>query len=88
MQRNQLSDDAKAVLLSIALGAIATIREDEEPKSFRERKMRGLEDAICDVTDQYRLHVWPDDKQAAAGQICDYVNNKLKKLFPKAKVSR
>lgn len=80
--RNQFSDDHKAFLLSVALGCIASIREDEERKSFRERKMMKCEDLICETTDYYRLHIWPDEKQATADKLTDEINKICAKLFP------
>ena len=70
----QNSDHGKALLLSLALGAIADVRQSEPRKSKRERLMMQCEDMVCDRIDIYRPNAWPPEMMAAADRILDKVN--------------
>lgn len=72
------TDAAKAFMLSLAMGAIADVRQSEIPHSKRARLMAQCEDFICDRIDIYRPNAWSPEMMALAGRLLDKINDMIK----------
>lgn len=72
------TDAHKAFMLSLALGAIADVRQSEHPKSRRERLMMQCEDYVCDRIDIYRPNAWPPEMMDLAGRMLDKINEMIR----------
>jgi hypothetical protein len=71
------NDHQKAFMLSLALGAVADVRQSEQPRSRRHRKMMDLEDRICSTVDEFRPEAWPPEMMAVADRLLDRVNQMI-----------
>lgn len=75
------TDDQKTFMLSVALGAIADVRQSEKRLSKRERLMMQCEDLVCDRIDIYRPFGWSPVMMAKADKLMDRINEMIAEEF-------
>lgn len=81
-----LSEDAKTIHISLAIGLLEIVRYDENQinkKSARSTALAKIIDDNMKVVDQYRVNSWEDPKKAIASQVLDEVENLINAKFPK-----
>lgn len=77
-----MTDQHKAFFLSVALGAIESVRENEEPGSVRYRRMTAAIKEVCRVVDIYRPEAWGFEDMNKASALLDETNARIQEMFP------
>jgi hypothetical protein len=76
------NDNQKAFMLSVALGAIADVRQSEVKGTRRHRKMTDLENRVCATVEEYNPNAWPPEMIALAGRLLDRINQMIVEELP------
>lgn len=79
-----MTDDEKAMHVSIAIGALETVRSAEydiKPKSARSLALANLIDNSLRVLDMYRANAWVDSKRTKAAYVLDAIERMISRSF-------
>lgn len=82
MSDTQIIDQHKAFFLSVALGAIEAVRDNEKPESVRHRRMTAAIKEVCRCIDIYRPEAWGFEEMNKASALLDELNERIKEMFP------
>jgi len=86
-----MTDDEKILHLSIGVGAIETIRYEENklnPKSARARALNALVDKALKAVDYYHMNTWQPEKLNTAAQVLEHVEKTIQQAFNPKRVGR
>jgi len=84
-----LSEDAKTIHISLAIGLLEIVRYDENQinkKSARSTALAKIIDDNMKLIDQYRVNSWEDPKKAIASQVLDEIEVLINSRFSKGEV--
>jgi hypothetical protein len=76
-----MNDQQKAFMIHVALGALDAVRESEEPKSARYKRVDKAEDRILELIEIYRPLAWPTEMMVRAGNLVDEFNVRIAQEF-------
>lgn len=79
-----LSEDAKTIHISLAVGMLEIVRYDEnkfKPMGARTRAINNLIDNSLKVCDFYRINSWPAHKLNKATNVLDDVESLVRQYF-------
>lgn len=74
-------DKHKAFMLSVALGCLEAVIEDERPKSARWNRINGVIDSVSRAVNIYRPEAWPIDDLVKANDLLDRINELIVEAY-------
>lgn len=86
-----MTDDEKTMHVSIAIGALETVRFGEEqinPKSARATALKNIIDNAYRVVDMYRINSWEQEKLNIAARVLEKIEADITRAFSPKTVTR
>ena len=78
---SEMTDEAKAVMLTFAMAAIESVRADEKPKSARLRRLDNAYDRMLEMISIYQPDMWNLDMTIKVDGIIRGISSQIQSEF-------